>query len=125
MSLTEIQTEVLDTDSVLLEYALGEKESFLWIVTKDSFQTVELPKRAEIENLARLTYDTLTARNKRVKFETTDERRARIEQADIDFLDYSKALSQTILAPAEKYLTKNVCWLSPTAHCNMCHSLRS
>jgi len=106
LSLTEIQTEVLDTDSVLLEYALGEKESFLWIVTKDSFQTVELPKRAEIENLARLTYDTLMARNKRVKFETTDERRARIEQADIDFLDYSKALSQTILAPAEKYLTK-------------------
>jgi len=106
LSLTEIQKEVLDADSVLLEYALGEKESFLWIVTKDSFQTVELPKRAEIENLARLTYDALVARNKRVKFETTDKRRARIEQADIDFLDYSKALSKTILAPAAPFLTK-------------------
>ncbi len=106
LSLAEIQTEVLDADSVLLEYALGAEKSFLWIVTKDSFQTVELPKRAEIEKAARLTYDALTARNKRVKFETTDERRSRIEQADADFLNLSKDLSKTILAPAAQFLKK-------------------
>lgn len=106
LSLKQIQTEVLDADSVLLEYALGEEKSFLWIVTKDSFQTVELPKRVEIENSARLTYDALTARNKRVKFETVEERRARIEQADADFLDHTTALSKTILAPAANLLAK-------------------
>jgi CHAT domain-containing protein len=100
LSLKEIQSEVLDTDSVLLEYALGETKSFLWIVTKNNFQTIELPSREKIEATAKQVYDALTARNKQVKFETADERRERIEFADADFISHSKDLSRMIFASA-------------------------
>lgn len=99
MTLTEIQSKVLETNSVLLEYALGEEKSYLWIVTKNDFQTIELPKRESIETIAKQFYDALTARNREIKFETAEERRTRLEFADADFMTYSKALSQIILAP--------------------------
>ncbi len=102
LTLAEIQKEVLDADSVLLEYALGETKSFLWVVTKNSFETIELPAREKIERTARQVYETLTARNKRVKFETTDERQERIEGTDAEFAVHSKNLSQMILAPAAR-----------------------
>lgn len=104
LSLAEIQSEVLDADSVLLEYSLGETKSFMWIVTKNSLQAVELPEREKIEATAKQVYDALTARNKRVKFETTDERQERIEFSDADFTTYSKSLSRMILAPAVSVL---------------------
>lgn len=104
LTLKEIQTEVLDTDSVLLEYALGEEKSYLWIVSKDSFRTVELPAKSAIEKTARQFYESLTARNKQVEFETTNERADRIFIADSDLQKFSKELSQQILAPAAPFL---------------------
>ena len=67
-TLRQIQDNVLDVDSVLLEYELGEDESFLWFVSKDSFKTVHLPKRSKIEDLGRKVLLSLTA-NRRL----TDE----------------------------------------------------
>lgn len=104
LNLPEIQREVLDTDTVLLEYALGDTRSFLWVVANDSFEVVELPKRTEVERLARLVYENLTARNKPVKFETTEERDVRIAQADADFSENIESLSLMILAPAAKFI---------------------
>ena len=49
----EIQRSILDPDTALLEYMLGEERSFLWAVTKNRFETYELPARREIEPLAR------------------------------------------------------------------------
>src|SRR5262249_7046728 len=48
LSLKEIQTQVLDDETLLLEYALGEEKSFLWAVTPTSVDSFELPKRAEV-----------------------------------------------------------------------------
>ncbi|MEK6321667.1 MAG: CHAT domain-containing tetratricopeptide repeat protein [Acidobacteriota bacterium] len=65
LSLGEIQQQVLDPDTLLLEYSLGEERSFLWAVTPTSINSYELPKRSEIEKLARQFYETLTFPNKR------------------------------------------------------------
>ena len=46
LSLREIQKEVLDRDTVLLEYALGEVRSYLWVVSQDAHDLKELPARA-------------------------------------------------------------------------------
>ena len=107
LTLSEIQNKVLDTESVLIEYALGAEKSYLWIVTKNDFQTIELPKREKIETVARQVYNALTARNRQIKFETAEERRARIEFSDGDIITYSKVLSQMILAPAAVSLIGN------------------
>jgi len=43
---------LLDAETVLLEYALGEERSFLWLVTPDRVEGFDLPGRAEIEAAA-------------------------------------------------------------------------
>ncbi|HEX8149988.1 MAG TPA: CHAT domain-containing protein [Pyrinomonadaceae bacterium] len=48
----EIQQQVLDPETLLLEYALGEERSYLWLVSHTSLSSFTLPKRAEIEAAA-------------------------------------------------------------------------
>jgi CHAT domain-containing protein len=48
-SLLQIQREVLDRDTILLSYWLGEKESFLWRIDRDSLRTYRLPGREQIK----------------------------------------------------------------------------
>ncbi|HYH85194.1 MAG TPA: CHAT domain-containing protein [Pyrinomonadaceae bacterium] len=60
LSLREIQTQVLDRDTLLLEYSLGEERSYLWAVTPTSITSYELPKRAEIKAAAQELYELLT-----------------------------------------------------------------
>ena len=38
--------QLLDPGTLLLEYALGEERSFLWVVSPDSVESFELPTRA-------------------------------------------------------------------------------
>ena len=51
LTLPQIQQQ-LDQDTLLLEYSLGEKHSYLWAVTPNSFETYELPGREQIEKAA-------------------------------------------------------------------------
>ncbi|HRH41043.1 MAG TPA: tetratricopeptide repeat protein, partial [Pyrinomonadaceae bacterium] len=48
LSAKEFQN-LLDNNTVLLEYKLGETRSFLWLVTKTEVKVFYLPKREEIE----------------------------------------------------------------------------
>jgi CHAT domain-containing protein len=99
LSLKEIQSGVLDDETLLLEYALGEEKSFLWAVTPGSLQSFELPKRAEVEAAARRAYELLTARNQTPAGETPEQRRRRIAQADADYPEAAAALSRILLGP--------------------------
>jgi CHAT domain-containing protein/tetratricopeptide (TPR) repeat protein len=65
LSLKEIQQEVLDDETLLLEYSLGEERSFLWAVTVGSITSFELPGRKEIESAARQVYQLLTVSHTR------------------------------------------------------------
>lgn len=92
-TLKEIQQQVLDEDSVLLEYALGNERSFLWVVTPDTIKSVELPARDKLENAARRIYELLTARNQQVKDETAERRHARFTEAEVQYAESSRELS--------------------------------
>jgi CHAT domain-containing protein len=59
-----IQQSVVDDDTVLLEFALGEERSWLWAVTPTTLTSVELPARSDIERAARALYQGLTARQR-------------------------------------------------------------
>jgi CHAT domain-containing protein len=48
-----LQRDVLDRDTTLVEYALGDEGSFAWVVTPTSISAHRLPPRAEIEAAAR------------------------------------------------------------------------
>lgn len=54
LTIKEIQQQVLDQDTLLLEYYLGKKKSYLWVVAKNQIYSYELGKNAkEIEELAK------------------------------------------------------------------------
>lgn len=106
LGLAEIQRTVTDDATLLLEYSLGEERSYLWAVTASSFSSYELPPRAVIETAARRCYELLTARNRFVKFETADEKRARIQQADAEYPKAAAALSNMLLGPVVAQLAR-------------------
>ena len=60
LTLKQIQQQVLDEDTLLLEYALGEERSYLWAVTKDTITSYELPPAAEIEAAAQTFRESVT-----------------------------------------------------------------
>ncbi|HEX6188317.1 MAG TPA: CHAT domain-containing tetratricopeptide repeat protein [Pyrinomonadaceae bacterium] len=104
LSLAEMRTQVIDGQTLLLEYYLGVERSYLWAVSSTEIQIYELPKRATIEAEARKVYDLLTARSRRVKFETNEERRARIATADANYPAAAAALSRAVLGPVADQL---------------------
>jgi CHAT domain-containing protein/tetratricopeptide (TPR) repeat protein len=59
IDLSQIQRQVLDGETVLLEYFLAEPHSVLWLVTPETVTSFELPGRAEIETLARRVHEAL------------------------------------------------------------------
>ena len=105
LDLERIQADVLDSETLLLEYALGDEKSYVWAVTPTTIRSFELPPRAEIEAAGRRLYELLTARNHFVPNETPDERRRRIERADADSRQASAALSRILLGPVAAQLT--------------------
>jgi CHAT domain-containing protein/predicted negative regulator of RcsB-dependent stress response len=86
LALREIQTEVLDRDTVLLEYALGEERSYLWIVSQAAHVLQELPPRAAIEAAAQRIYERLVAR------------------ADDEYWREAARLSDILLAPVATHI---------------------
>ncbi|MEC4991389.1 MAG: CHAT domain-containing tetratricopeptide repeat protein, partial [Oscillatoria sp. PMC 1068.18] len=49
ITLKEIQQQLLDENTLMLHYSLGQQRSFLWAITKNSFTSYELPQKAKIE----------------------------------------------------------------------------
>ena len=100
LTLKEIQTQVLDQDTVLLEYSLGAERSYLWVVTSSSINSYELAKRDEIETAAGHFYSLLNVRNTDVKGETNEQRAVRVAKADREIPVAAASLSRMVLAPA-------------------------
>jgi len=53
VSLRQVQREVLDKETLLLQFDLGRVRSYLWVISRSSVATFPLPAREEIETLAR------------------------------------------------------------------------
>ncbi len=95
----EIQ-QMLEPDTILLEYCLGEARSFVWVVGHHSLAAYELPKRSEIESVARRAYRLLTERNyPGPKNETETETEARWAKADAGYFKAAANLSRIVLGP--------------------------
>ena len=127
LTLSEIQQRVLDPGTLLLEYALGEKRSFLFAVTPTEIRSFVLPGRAEIETQARRMLALLEAAGRPEAFNSiVDERRSRhLQLAAVsgpiafksaaakrraerrlqrEYLATSAAMSRILLAPAGELL---------------------
>ena len=92
LTVRDIQQRVLDERTMLLEYALGQDKSYLWVVTQSELKSFVLPKRSVIEAAARRVYDLLLVSNK-----TQARRPAELALAE---------LGRMILGPAASLLKK-------------------
>jgi CHAT domain-containing protein/Tfp pilus assembly protein PilF len=92
VGLDEIRSQLLDPQTLLLEYSLGEERSYLWIVSQSEIRTYTLPPRAVIESAAREVYNLISTRE--ATFAATQER----------YWTKAARLSRIILGPAASHL---------------------
>lgn len=85
LTLPEIQQQVLDDNTILLEYSLGKDRSYLWLVSKTEITSYELPKRADIEAAAQAFY-------------------AQVKSSEMGSPEVGIKLSQMVLAPVANQL---------------------
>lgn len=76
--------KLIDEDTAIFEFALGNKESYVWVIRKNSLKLAKLPSKAVINQTAREFYLALTDRQ---------------TQNDKAVIEKSKNLSRKILSP--------------------------
>jgi CHAT domain-containing protein len=99
LNLAEAQAQIADNDTVLLEYALGDERSYLWVVNREQILSYPLPAEREMQRLTRGLRKAVTARQPRI--ETNAQYIARIDKADKDFRLYLAAVSRILLGPVQ------------------------
>jgi CHAT domain-containing protein/predicted negative regulator of RcsB-dependent stress response len=103
LGLAEIQRQVLDPDTLLLEYSLGNDASYLFVVSQTSITTHRLPKRAEVEAAARRVRDLLTAPQPQPG-DTEAKYQSRVKGARKSYWTQAAELSRMLLGPAASQL---------------------
>jgi len=105
-TLDQIRASVLDADTQLLQYALGETRSYLWVVSEAGLRSFRLASRDEIERAARRMYESVS--------KPAASALSRTERDDRDAA--ARELSRLILAPAAGALTgKRLVVVAPDA----------
>src|SRR5262249_7414880 len=97
--------QVLDPDTLLLEYSLGENASYLFVVSQTSITSHQLPKRAEIEEATRRVRELLTAPQPRPG-DTEAKYQVRVKEAREGYWTEAAVLSRMLLGPVASQLGK-------------------
>jgi CHAT domain-containing protein len=92
----QIQDAVLDADSILLEYSLGEENSYLWAVTRQDFSSFALPRRSEIEKKVRRFREVITARGEP---QGKNDLRFQIKDIETQYPKLAAELGEILLGP--------------------------
>lgn len=106
MTLEQAQAE-LGSDTILLEYALGEDRSFVWAVSRNSMVSYELPKSAHIRGLVTLMRAALLP-PRLEKQESVTDYQARVHEMDREYESVSRELSSLVLGPIHLERAKRV-----------------
>lgn len=104
ISFGDVQKQLLDDNTMLLEYALGEQRSYLWAITRKEITSYTLPSRRQIDEMARELYEVLSARESDVPGETIAQRRERIARADAAYPNAALELSRVLMGPVANRL---------------------
>ncbi len=100
LSAAAIRDTVLDDDTVLFEFVLGDERSWLLAATRSGITAHELPARGALEPLARTVYENTTARQA-----AATVRGESVARADRAARDASATLSRLLLGPVAERLS--------------------
>ncbi len=103
----QIQETLLDENTLLLEYALGEEQSYVFAIARDSMAVFEIPSRKKVEKLARNVYQLLTSVN--LTYVNSDAKvnpktHQQPDQAKAKFIEAATELSTMVLGPVSALL---------------------
>ena len=99
----QIQEVLRPGNELLLQYALGNQQSYLWAITSDSFHSYKLPPAKQIEDVANEVSELVVARQKFNRSKTGDYA-ANVETADKLHSEKVRVLSQMLLGPVADQL---------------------
>jgi len=88
--------KLLDDDTLLLEFALGEERSYVWAVTATELKGYVLPPRTQIEESVRALLKHLSA-GQRVAGESAAERKLRMDRSEAEYWSQAASFSRTLL----------------------------
>jgi CHAT domain-containing protein len=97
LTATQIQRDVIDDNTVLLEFALGDHRSWLWAVTPGAIVSVALPPQRDIAAAARAFHDEVTARQRKTG-ESAAAYASRVTEADRRLTSRATALSRLLFS---------------------------
>jgi CHAT domain-containing protein/Tfp pilus assembly protein PilF len=100
---TTLQSDLLDADTALLTYFLGAERSYLWVITRRTVRSYQLPGRTRIEALARRVYQRLSVPPRRTLDSLGLAPQAQAAQAARDATDAAE-LSRLVIGPAASQL---------------------
>jgi len=103
---SEIKRQLLDDETILLEYMLGNARGYMWLVTADSISSYRLPQTQKINQAARRVQELLASHTQPPDGETLKEKHARQTREKTEFDQAALELSQMILGPVAGKLGK-------------------
>jgi CHAT domain-containing protein len=103
LRLEQIQ-QLLDDDTLLLEYSLGERQSYLWAVTRTDVESHELPARKKVEDAVNNLRSLLTVYEPRAQRESDDRYWQRIITSQEQYPSKAAELSRMLLGPVSSRL---------------------
>ena len=90
LTLQQVQQQLLDPDTLLLQFALGEKRSHLFVVSHNDLQVLSLPPASQIDSLVSALREPLTK-----------------NQLPAEINSRAAALSKQILGPASQAIARH------------------
>ncbi|MBI4850446.1 MAG: CHAT domain-containing protein [Acidobacteria bacterium] len=114
LGLEAIQKQILDPESLILEYFLGETESYLWVISQTNMVSYVLPSRKKINNLAQEVYQLLSTKGKPKTSENLVKTAQRFSLKQINddddrvYWQKAKELSQVLLPNPEQFKEKRL-----------------
>jgi CHAT domain-containing protein/tetratricopeptide (TPR) repeat protein len=97
LTLEQVQAEIQDSDTILLEYALGDQKSYVWAIDQNRVVAHELPRAERIRELVKKFRETLVPA-KLENGESTSAYQARVRNLSQEYAPTGRQLSRLLLA---------------------------
>jgi CHAT domain-containing protein/tetratricopeptide (TPR) repeat protein len=95
LTVAEVQ-RLLDDETLLLQFALGDERSYVWAVSATELHGYSLPPRSELDGTARQLVKLLRA-GQPIAHEPAAQRRSRMAQSESEYWPQAVAFSRTLL----------------------------
>ena len=100
LALAEVQAEIEDGETLLLEYSLGDDRSYVWAVGRNQVRSYELPESDQLRKLVGILRETLLPPELR-SGESASDYQARVRKMGRSYETHARELATLLLGPVD------------------------